>query len=345
MSNSTTGGGLRAYLKFLAALVFFFAARSMAGRGALAWVGETWAPLLEQLLLVLLLLAGYAALGMRFDREEHPVTEQGLPRRRGFCREAGMGLALGWGLALACLVPMAIFGGVAVSLTTHLDNWGWLAVEVVFFALAALAEEIGFRGYGFQRFVDAVGPTGASLVYAAFYAILQSRIPGSSRATLFVAVAFSLLLSNAYLRTRALWVSWGVNFGWKASRALLFGLAVNGVNSHSPVVQGDPLGPFWLSGGAFGLEASWFAFSILLLSFPVLFRLTADLNFLHNTPVFEPGGVAVDLDAAARAQHEAAVAPVAPAAPQLVQILPAAPIATAAPAQIAAPEQGTPPQL
>ena len=32
-----------------------------------------------------------------------------------------------------------------------------------------------------------------------------------------------------YVRTRALWMSWGFNFAWKATRALIFGLAVSGM--------------------------------------------------------------------------------------------------------------------
>ena len=125
------------------------------------------------------------------------------------------------------------------------------------------------------------------------------------------------LLSAAYLRTRALWVSWGLNFGWKASRALLFGLAVSGVSSHSPVVQGDPMGPFWLTGGAYGLDGSWLACLVLLAALPVVFRVTRDLDYRYNAPVIVPGGIPVDLDAAARAQHEAAMGPAAPAAPAL----------------------------
>jgi hypothetical protein len=132
------------------------------------------------------------------------------------------------------------------------------------------------------------------------------------------------VLSAAYLRTRALWLSWGLNFGWKASRALIFGLAVSGVNSHSPVVQGDPMGPFWLTGGGFGLDGSWVTFAVLVAALPVVFRVTRELDFRYNAPVIVPGGIPVDLDAAARRQHEAAMGPAEPAAPALVQILPAA---------------------
>jgi len=143
--------------------------------------------------------------------------------------------------------------------------------------------------------------------FALFYAMVQAHSLGASHASFAVSLVLSLLLSTAYLRTRALWVSWGINFGWKAIRALFFGLAVNGVSSHSPVVQGDPMGPFWITGGGYGLDGTWITFIALLAAFPFLYRATRDLDYRHNAPVIVPGGIPVDLDAAARRQHEAAM--------------------------------------
>jgi membrane protease YdiL (CAAX protease family) len=318
------GGRFRAYAQFIAAVLYYFVVRSLARRGALGLATEQWRPLVEQAMLVFLLLIGYAGFGIWLDRQLHPVSAQGWARRQGWPTEAGVGLAVGWALAVVCVLPMLVVGGIEIVLSTQISAWGWLAVDAAFFALAALAEEIAFRGYGFQRFELAVGPVGASLGFAAFYAIVQSHVPGSNHTSTAVSVMLGLLLSVAYLRTRALWLSWGLNFGWKASRALLFGLTVSGVNSHSPVVQGDPMGPFWLTGGGYGLDASWVAFLLMLAALPVVFRVTRDLDFRYNAPVIVPGGIPVDLDAAARRQHEAATRAAEPAAPQLIQILPAA---------------------
>jgi membrane protease YdiL (CAAX protease family) len=328
-------GRLRAYAQFIAAVVYFFLARSLASRGAQGLAGGQWnrlmplLPVLEQAMLVFLLLLGYAGMGFFWrDRQSDPVSAQGLPRRPGWPREAGLGLAVGWSLAVVCVLPMTVVGGIAIVLNLQPSAWGWLLADIAFFALLALAEEIAFRGYGFQRFALVVGPLGATLGFAAFYAIVQALVPGSSNyanhASFAVSIALSLVLSTAYLRTRALWLSWGLNFAWKASRALLFGLAVSGINNHSPVVQGDPMGPFWLTGGGYGLDASWVAFVVLLAALPMVFRVTRDLDFHYNAPVIVPGGVAVDLDAAAHRQHEAATRDAEPATPGLVQILPAA---------------------
>jgi hypothetical protein len=321
---SPTADRLRAYLRFIVAVLWFFLARGMAHRLALGEATEPFVPLVEQAILAFLLLLGYAAMGFWLDREAHPVSAQGLPFRTGWPGEAGIGLAVGWALAVACVLPMVVGGGIAIVLVLGHSAWGWLAADAAFFALAALAEEIAFRGYGFQRFERAVGPLGAALGFAAFYAIVQALLPGSNHASMAVSVMLSLVLSTAYLRSRALWVSWGINFGWKASRALVFGLAINGVNGHSPVVQGNPMGPFWLTGGGFGLDGSWVAFVALLIALPVVYRLTRNLDYRYNAPVIVPGGIPVDMDAAGRRQHEAAMGPAAPAAPSLVQILPGA---------------------
>jgi membrane protease YdiL (CAAX protease family) len=315
-------GRTRAYLEFIAAVIYYFLARALARRSAFDLANDAWMSLAEQVILLLLLLLGFAAFGRVFDRQRHPISEQGFPFRPGWPTEAGLGMAIGWGAAIACVLPLTLFGGIAIVLTTQRSAWGWFFADAVFFAIAAMVEEIAFRGYGFQRFAQVVGPVGATLGYAAFYAGLIALQPGSSKVSIAVSVVFSVLLSIAFLRTRALWLSWGLNFAWKASRALIFGLALGGVSSHSSVVEGDPMGPFWITGGGYGLDGSWVTLFILLAAFPVVYRVTRDLDFRYNAPVIVPGGVAVDLDAAARRQHEAAMGPPEPSAPSLVQILP-----------------------
>ncbi len=315
-------GRTRAYLEFIAAVIYYFLARALARRSAFDLANDAWMPLAEQTILLLVLLIGFAAFGRVFDRQRHPISEQGFPFRPGWHTEAGLGAAIGWGAAVACVLPLALFGGIAIVLNTQRAAWGWFFADAVFFAIAAMVEEVAFRGYGFQRFAQVVGPVGATLGYAAFYAGLTALQPGSSKLSIAVSVVFSVLLSIAFLRTRALWLSWGLNFAWKASRALMFGLALGGVSSHSSVVEGDPMGPFWITGGGYGLDGSWVTLFLLLCALPVVYHVTRDLDFRYNAPVIVPGGVAVDLDAAARRQHEAAMGAAEPSAPPLVQILP-----------------------
>jgi membrane protease YdiL (CAAX protease family) len=346
MTQANPLGRIRAYFEFIIAILYFLVAKLLAHQFTRQFASEQWLPLAEQAVLAALLILGYSALGFVLDRQMHPLSEQGWPRRSGWPGEAGLGLATGWTLAVICVLPLTVLGGIAIRLSGSASAWGWLFADAAFFAIAALVEEFAFRGYAFQRFSHALGGLGAALAFSTFYAILQAVQPvARSSASVCVSLVFGLLLSTAYLRTRALWLSWGINFAWKASSALLFGLAVSGDNSHSPVVQGDPMGPFWVTGGGYGIDGTWITFCVLAVAIPVVFRLTRDLDFKYNAPVIVPAGIPVDLDAAARRQHETAMGLAEPAAPPLVQILPlAATTADLLPANLAPANLSPPPR-
>lgn len=321
-SSGSVFGPMRAFVRFVFAVLYFFLARLLAQHGARGLVSPDWTPLLEQAMFAFLLLFGYAGMGFSLDRQLHPLSQQGLPARKGWLSEAGVGLAFGWAIAIACVLPMVVFGGIALHLSLHLASFGWLAVDAAYFAFATLAIQIAFRGYPFQCAIRVIGEPSAALIMAVLYGILNAPLPESSHASMAVNIALGLLLAMAYLRTRALWLPWGLQFGWTASRALLFGLPIMGISSHSPVAQGDPLSPYWMGGGDFGLDGSWLAFAVILLAMPLVYSATRDLSFVHNAPVLLPGGIPVDLDAAAKRQHEAATRPDQPEIKPLVQILP-----------------------
>jgi hypothetical protein len=69
-------------------------------------------------------------------------------------------------------------------------------------------------------------------------------------------VLIGVLLSIAYLRTRALWLPWGIHLGWNTTLGLLFGLPVSGIRLFNVVIRTSVTGPRWLTGGDYGLEAS-----------------------------------------------------------------------------------------
>jgi len=330
-------GHIRAFSRFVLAGLFFLVASAVSHRGAMGLVAEDWVPLLEEAMLVFLLVVGYAGFGFVLDRQSHPVAEQGFVVRHSWMGEVGLGVAIGWAVAVACVIPIVLLGGIALRFSFSASSFGWLAADAAYFALSTLALQIAFRGYGFQSAIRAIGEWPAVLMLSILSGILQAWLPNASRASMAVSITLGLLLSMAYLRTRALWLPWGIQFGWMASRALLFGLPVNGVTSHSTVVQGDPISAFGLAGYDFGMDGSWFACLVLLVAMPFVYRATRDLSFQFNAPVLVPGGIPVDLDAAARRQHETATRPEAPEIKPLVQILPAAAPPPALAADIDAP--------
>ena len=136
MSAPARGGRLRAYLEFIAAVLYFFVVRSFARNAAIAIHHDAWAPLVEQFLVVLLLVLGYAAFGSIFDKQVGSIAAQGLPLRPGWTREVAAGMAVGWGAVVVCVLAMVVIGGIAVVITTQSAAWPWLLVDAVYFAIA-----------------------------------------------------------------------------------------------------------------------------------------------------------------------------------------------------------------
>ena len=122
--------------------------------------------------------------------------------------------------------------------------------------------------------------------------------------------------------------------------SLLFGLPMPGGMNYSPILVANAAGPAWVSGGAQGPEASAFGVIIAMALLIVMARATSDLQYKYAFDEVVPGGIPVDIDAAARQQHEAAMGATQPAEPQLVQILPAQGSTTVGPSPAIASAEG-----
>lgn len=314
---------LSALVWFLIAAAWFLFSDLIAARAAEGFnLGDFQEPL-YRILLLFLLIVGYWAMSRIGQRRMESAQATALAPRPGWGREFALGAALGWAGVLACVLPVAVIGGLVITTFTNAHQYFVLVLDFIALGAGTLAIEIAFRGYPFLRLVEAMGPGLAAFFMAVVYAIWRTHAAPTTTASILVSFFLSLVLAVAVLRTRALWVGWGFHFAWIATMSLLFGLPVSGSMSYSPLIATNANGPAWISGGGQGPEGSAFA---VLVSFLLLFwmvRVTGDLKHKFGYPVIVPGGIPIDLDAAARAQHEAAMGSAEPQPPALVQIFPA----------------------
>lgn len=223
-------------------------------------------------LLVILELGAFYLLTKLFDQPKQSVWQyNGLGRYRWF-QETLVGALLGF-----VLVGLAV-GAIALFFNLHIVslriNVRTLIVGTVVFGVilaAAMAEELAFRGYPFQRLVEGMGPVGAILVLSALFGAVHLQNPHVSDNRLVQIAAFTntlligIVLALAYLRTRALWFPFGLHFAWNAALGLFFGLPVSGTNDFSVIVHSRAVGPEWLLGGAYGIEAGFIGTLVILL--------------------------------------------------------------------------------
>jgi uncharacterized protein len=317
MDLNTASNRVRAFGYFIIAFVYFYFAQMVAARAAAGLSSGDWSELVGRAILLFLLLAGYWVMGRAFEKQSRPIEAMGLAFRPGWQREFGLGAALGWGMLIACILPMVLARGFIVRLWTAPHQFVLLILDLLVVAIASLAEEVAYRGYPFQRLVEAIGPVWATLAASALFALLHLFNPGSDRASLTITMFAGWLLCAAYLRTRALWFAWGWHFAWNASMGLLFGLPISGITRFSPVIQTNTIGAPWLTGGDYGPEASLVTGIVMLVGLVLVFRITRSYAYMYAQPVIVAGGLPVDLDAMNRvlAPHHPA-----PAGEKLVQI-------------------------
>ena len=316
----TFAARLRAFAWFIVAVVYFMLAREIAIRAATGLASGDWLEFVNRTCLLFLLVVGYAGMGYVGQHQREPIKAMGLVRRPGWGREFALGSALGWGGMVACVLPIAITGGLVVTLFTTQRQLALILLDLAILAVAALAEEVAFRGYPFQRLIDATNPTIATIAISLLFGFIHLGNPGATFASTVVTIFAGWLLAICYLRTRALWVGWGFHFTWNATMGVLFGLPISGITNFSPVVASNTVGPLWMTGGDYGPEGSLICAIVILVLIFVTISVTRELKYRYAQPVIVPGGIPVDIDAISRRQHEAAMGPQTPAAPQIVQI-------------------------
>ena len=193
-------------------------------------------------------LAGYAVFVHWVERRR--MVELG--GRYGWL-EAIAGLALGAGLFSLTFGSIWGLGGVVVDGRNPAPD---LSYAVGIAVMAGVVEELAIRGVVFRLLEGWLGSWAALALSAVLFGGLHLTNPGAS---LFVAVAIGLeagvMLAAAFMVTRRLYLAIGLHIGWNFTQAGVFGVAVSGFEVGG-WLQSRPVGPDWLSGGAFGAEAS-----------------------------------------------------------------------------------------
>jgi len=188
--------------------------------------------------------------------EERRIAAQGLPRVKGWLKQFVIGTVLGLILVALAIAPIYIWGHFRYKIL-----WTWhflpnLVAVLLTLLVGALAEELMFRGFPFQHLEKGIGTVPAVVVLSVIYAVLHLVNPAANAWGIANSFLIGVLLTVAYLRTKALWLPWGIHFGWNATLGLLFGLQVSGIRSFDLWIYTQAYGPKWLTGDLYGIEAA-----------------------------------------------------------------------------------------
>ena len=198
-----------------------------------------------------------ATLIVQFLRKR-PITEvTGQPSGRAL-GDLSVGITLGFLLMAAPAAVLWCVGSVQFSLAP-LHSEGIIAA-VILMAGVAIAEELLFRGVIFQRLIAAVGEWPAQIAIGLLFVLTHLGNPAMDGATklwagvnIFLA---SILFGKAFLRSKGLALPIGLHFMANVTQGVLLGFGVSGNDTASLLSPQFTIEAPWLTGGAFGLEAS-----------------------------------------------------------------------------------------
>lgn len=187
------------------------------------------------------------------------------------------GTAFGCGVAAAAVLVAVVLGGARIEATgepfrSYAQAAGTLLAGL---AVAALAEELLFRGFPLARLAEPLGKVGASVLLALLFAAAHLRNPDVSALGLVNIALASLMLSAAFFTPGGLPMAWGVHWGWNGGLAVGVDAPVSGLTFDVPALEFHTGRTAWVTGGAFGPEGGIAASVALALALIWLGRRTA----------------------------------------------------------------------
>ena len=190
--------------------------------------------------------------------ERRTAATIGLPGGRA--RNAGIAV----GLALGAIVPLVACGvlwlsGHALIAPSQLSGGDLLSATLPMAAATVLLsswEEIAFHGYPLQLLSAIGGPWLATTVTGVAFGLAHSGNPGANLLGFVNTALNGVLLGWIVIKSGSLWLACAYHAGWNLAASIILGMTDSGMISPGSLFRTTITGPAWLSGGAYGFEAS-----------------------------------------------------------------------------------------
>jgi hypothetical protein len=166
---------------------------------------------------------------------------------------------LGVGLLVGALMVTAVVGLLAAlgvyQVTGSVDLSPALLTPLAQMTFVGVFEELLCRGILFGIVEQSLGSRAALAISSLLFGL--AHLPGASSGWLVVGIASiaGAFFTAAFLMTRRLWLCIGIHVAWNYTLGTVFSVAVSGRES-TGLLRGTLTGADWLTGGAYGLEAS-----------------------------------------------------------------------------------------
>lgn len=200
-------------------------------------------------------------------RSQTTWRQIGWPGMRAGGRGLLRGIAVGVGMAAGAVLLAVALGGARLVFTGEpVGDYAVTALTVsAALAVAALAEELLFRGFPLARLAEVLTRPGASALLAVLFVAAHLGNPDVSVPGLLNIGLAALVLSAAFFLPGGLPLAWGVHWGWNGGLALGADAPVSGLRFDVPALEFVTGERALVAGGAFGPEGGLAATAVMAL--------------------------------------------------------------------------------
>lgn len=206
--------------------------------------------------------------------DKRPFHSVGLHFSAGWGKQLSQGLLFGSGMMSVIFVIEYASGMVVIEFRdlTLQQSLVIFANSIGLYIAVGYGEELMFRGYLFQSFVEGTNKLIATLSISLLFAAAHMGNPNASVFGLINVGLAGIWLSVAYFKTKALWLPIGLHISWNFFQGFVYAYPVSGTASEKEQI-GKALvsGPEWLTGGAFGPEGGALATLMLIIGTALIY--------------------------------------------------------------------------
>jgi hypothetical protein len=165
---------------------------------------------------------------------------------------------------LVCIVVTILY----VLKNFRISEWNsnkFIVIDLFMkFLMGALIEEIIFRLIVFKLTEELLGTWIAFGIQILFFGFSHGLNENATIFTSFaVAIIGGVLYTAAFMHTRRLWIVLGLHTGWNFFQSGVFGMPNSG-SPYEGLIIPNVQGKEWITGGSFGIEASYIAILLCL---------------------------------------------------------------------------------
>lgn len=200
--------------------------------------------------------------------EGRTIGDYGLPWKSMFGHQFWKGAIIAF-LCLTAFLAASRFAGVFRfgQIALHgTQIWKWGGGYAFGFIVVALEEEFHYRGYALYTLTHGIGFWPAAVVLSAIFGFSHLGNSGENWLGVLNASAGGVLFCLLLRRSGNLWMPIGVHASWDWTQTYFYGIPDSGRSLPGHLLNGNFVGPRWLTGGTVGPEGS-VLFTLLLVLF------------------------------------------------------------------------------